>query len=311
MSILAPTRPTPVPAARTIEAAGSDRADTWLAGALLGLAGGLAAVALLGPLATGVIEYRVTESLRNQTIGLDAASLVIVVPLAVAAAVLVVRHQVAGYALALPVGAYTTYMFLQYILGPDYSGLPGNNERLFPLSLALFAGGWIVSLAAWSRIGPTDTPPTAERRDRLIGRVILPLLALLTFVRYVPALADATSASPQEESYLAGPTFFWIIATVDLGVFLPITVGTCVGLVRGSGWAQKALFLTAGWFGLVGVAVSAMAIAMQINDDPTASTANTILMTALGAAFALLAIYVYHPLLRKDAQRNTKRKVTS
>jgi hypothetical protein len=29
----------------------------------------------LGPLVTGVVEYRVTETLRNQTIGLDAVSL--------------------------------------------------------------------------------------------------------------------------------------------------------------------------------------------------------------------------------------------
>jgi hypothetical protein len=45
-----------------------------------------------------------------------------------------------------------------------------------------------------------------------------------------------------------------------------------------------------------------MAITMQINDDRNASAASTVLMTALGVAFTLLAIYVYRPLLRKAAQ---------
>ena len=45
------------------------------------IATGLAAVALLGPLVTGLIDYRVTETLRNQSIALDLVSLAIVAPL--------------------------------------------------------------------------------------------------------------------------------------------------------------------------------------------------------------------------------------
>src|SRR3954452_202774 len=91
-------------------------ARRWLALGLLVIAAGLAAVALLGPLATGIIDYRVTETLRNQTIGLDAVSLFLVAPLALAAAALVLRGRLLGFAIALGVGAYTSYMFVQYIL---------------------------------------------------------------------------------------------------------------------------------------------------------------------------------------------------
>lgn len=122
-----------------------------LALGLVAIAVGLAAVALLGPFATGVIDYHVTETLRNQTIGLDAVSLLVVAPLSALAALLVLRRHAAGAALGLGVGAYTSYMFVQYILGPEYERLPGNNELLFPLSLVLFALGWIVALAAWTR----------------------------------------------------------------------------------------------------------------------------------------------------------------
>ena len=113
----------------------TDRRHTFLGCALAVLAAGLAAVALLGPLTGGPIEYHVGETLRNQTIGLDAASLFVVAPLALAAALLAFRGHVAGPAIALGVGAYTAYMFVQYIVGPEYLARPGNNELLFPLSL--------------------------------------------------------------------------------------------------------------------------------------------------------------------------------
>jgi len=270
------------------------------AGLALGLASigaGLATVALLGPLALGVVDYHVTETLRNQTIGLDAVSLVVVVPLSLFAALLVVRRHVAGSALALGIGAYTSYMQVQYIVGPEYERLPGNNERLFPLYLALLTLGWLVTLAAWGTLG--DKLPRSRRRDRLLARVVLPLLAFVAFSRYLPALADWMSATPEERGYLAGPTFAWTIAMLDLGVFLPATVAACVGLVRGTRWAQKALYLVAGWFGLVGPAVAAMAMAMYVNDDPNASAASTVFMAALGLSFAALALFLFLPLFRR------------
>jgi hypothetical protein len=85
---------------------------------------------------------------------------------------------------------------------------------------------------------------------------------------------------------------------LDLGVFLPATVVTCVGLVRGAAWAQKALFAVVGWFGLVGPAVAAMAITMYVNDDPNASGGNAAFMSLLGLTFLALAVFVYAPLVR-------------
>lgn len=57
-----------------------------------------------------------------------------------------------------------------------------------------------------------------------------------------------------------------------------------------------ALYLVTGWFGLVGPAVAAMAIAMYVNDDPNASAGNAAFMTVLGLAFAMLALMLYRPL---------------
>ena len=125
-------------------------ADPALAVGLLVIGAGLAAVAMLGPLLGGPIDYHVGATLRNQTIGLDAVSLLVVAPLSAAAALLVLRGHLAGVAAALGVGAYTAYMFVQYVVGPEYERLPGNNELLFPLYLLLFAAGWLVFLGAWN-----------------------------------------------------------------------------------------------------------------------------------------------------------------
>jgi hypothetical protein len=210
---------------------------------------------------------------------------------------------VAGAPLALGIGAYTAYMFVQYVLGPDYAHLPGNNERLFPLALVLFGAGWSVVLAAWMTIDVAHLP-RSRKRERRLGRLLLPLLAFVAFVRYVPALTDAMSPAPQEQSYVAGPSFFWAIALLDLGIFLPLTVATCVGLVHDRTWAQKAMYAVVGWFGLVGPAVAAMAISMYAHDDPGASVANTVSMTVLGLAFAALAFVVFRPLFVAGGRRS-------
>ena len=280
--------------------------ETALALGLAGIGAGLAVVAVLGPLATGLVDYHVTETLRNQTIGLDAVSLVLVAPLAVLAAVLVRRRHTAGPALALAVGSYTSYMFVQYILGPEYERLPGNNELLFPLALALFVCGWLVVLAAWVTIDVERLPPT-PRRDRLVARVALPVLGFLAFVRYLPALADWMSSRPEDAGYLAGPTFAWTIALLDLGVVLPVTVAVCVGLDRREPWARKALYAVVGWFGLVGPAVAAMAITMYLNDDPNGGAGAAAFMTLLGLVFAALAVVVFLPLLRRDSTGGEQR----
>jgi hypothetical protein len=276
----------------------SERPVQWLAVGLAAIAAGLAVVALLGPLVSETIDYRVTETLRNQTIGLDFVSLTVVVPLALLAAFLITRRHVAGFALALGIGGYTSYMFVQYVLGPDYAHLPGNNERLFPIALTLFVAGWAVALTAWNAIDGGALPLSA-RRARWLTRVLLPALALAAFGRYVPALLDWMSSSPTDEVYLAGQSFGWAIALLDLGIFLPLTVCACVGVARGSTWAKKALYAVVTWFGLVGSAVAAMAITMFVNDDPNASGANAIFMTLLGSTFLALALVLYWPLLRR------------
>lgn len=83
---------------------------------------------VLGPLVTGVIDYRYTETYENQGIGLDAFALVIAAPLLVAAAALARNGHSAAPFLALGPALMAAYMFPQYVLGAHYIELTGNNE---------------------------------------------------------------------------------------------------------------------------------------------------------------------------------------
>ncbi len=301
MSILArPPRRTGPASAPGIASARAELRSPLALG-LIVIAFGLAAVALLGPLGSGVIDYRVTQTLRNQVIGLDGVSLFVVAPLALVASRLVLRQRVLGAVLALGIGTYTSYMLIQYVLGPDYGNLAGNNQRLFPLYVVLFTAGWLVALTAWQAVD-SEALRSSRHRERLIGRVVLPTLAVVAFVRYLPSLADWMSSTPIDKGYLAGQAFAWTIALLDLGVFLPATVLACVGLVRNAAWARKTLYLVVGWFGLVGPAVAAMAITMYLNDDPNATGGNAVFMTALGLAFVALAVLVFRPLLPEHSE---------
>src|SRR3954463_14893890 len=79
---------------------------------LVTLAGGLAAVAVLGPLMTGTVRYHYSESMLNQAIGLDAFALFVVVPVALVAAVLSRRAHPAGPLLAMAPAGFAAYMLV-------------------------------------------------------------------------------------------------------------------------------------------------------------------------------------------------------
>ncbi len=105
--------------------------------ALLALATLLVLNVLLGPLGSGVIQWRVSVIGLNQTYGADGAALVLVVPTALAAAWLWHLRARLAAPLALGVGLATLYYAIASALGPDYIRYDGNNERFFLILLVL------------------------------------------------------------------------------------------------------------------------------------------------------------------------------
>lgn len=277
---------------------------------LIVLGGALAVNSLLGPLVLDVIRYRFSDSLVYQGIGLDFVSLIVVAPLAVVAGARSLHARTdrgwrqeadrarpwAGPALGLGVGAYTAYMAVQYVVGPEYLALEGNNERFFLLHLGLLILGLATCVGAWRVVDAARLPPATRRGERVWGGVLLAVSALLV-LRYLPAVAALTvGEAPRVPEFRENPTSFLLIAALDLGVFLPMATAAGVGLRRGALEARKAVHLVLGWFALVGLAVAAMAVTMLMHGDPAMSVGQATGFVLVGAVLAALYARLEWPL---------------
>lgn len=267
-----------------------------LTATLIILAGGLAVNSLLGPLALDAIRYRWSETIDNQGIGLDAVALAIVAPLCLASAWLVHRQRPAGYALALGPASFALYMLPQYVIGPEYLAMPGNNERFFALHYGLFIVAGAAFLLAWNGLRAVDLPEltTAQRRGAATFLLAFPLF--LVFAMYLQPFADVLSGEPTGKEYVDNPTPFWVISFLDLAIAAPAAAVSGWALLRGLPWARKGLYSLVGWFALVPPSVAAMGIVMVAKDDPAASTGKAVAFVLFGLMFAGFAAWLYRPL---------------
>ncbi len=277
------TRPAPTAG----EAA--DNRSVWLGGGLAALAVGLAANSMLGPFVADRLDYPVSATMRNQTIGLDAAGLVVVAPVTLLIAILASRGHRAAPVLALGPTSYVAYMFVQYIAGPDHL----NHPRVLILQLALFSGGWLLAALAWSIARSRQAAQPVLSRHHGVVSLVLGLFVLL---RYLPGLWGSLSAEPVPDQAALDPAMYWLIVLLDLGVYLPIAVLAAVGLRRERVWATTLHRGAVGWFVLVSIAVAVMSAAMLANDDPNASTGQLVLFVVTGIAVAGYAYVINRPL---------------
>lgn len=283
-----------------------------LSAGLVVLAAGFAALALLGPLITGVIDYRYSETMLNQATGLDAFALAVVAPLAALSAILVVRRNRAAPLVALAPAGFGLYMLVQYVIGPEYLTISGNGERAFLLFASLFVLCGSVFVQAWRLAA---APPWSERLTRrragllfllalfVVGGLYVAngfLSALWDFPNYVESRAAVSE-------YDEHPTAFWIVAFLDLAVIVPLTIATAVGLLRHQEWARRAFYGVIGWYALVPGSVAAMAVTMVARHDPAANAPRAAMFSAVAAALLVLAGRTFYVLLRSESSHQRKR----
>lgn len=270
--------------------------SSWLARLLVLLAGLVAANSLSGPLALGIIEYRYSDSLINQGIGLDTVALLGAVPLAIWAAWLVTQRHPAGPVLAFIPGTFAAYMAPQYIVGPDYLGLPGNNERFFVFHIALFITGIATTVTAWRSVDRPQLRPATRQSDRRRSLVLLGVVAFIFGGRWLAGIVELLEGAPTSVDYRENPTAYLLVGVLDLGIVVPAALATAIALRRHAPWARTASHAVIGWFALVPAAVAAMAIVMTVNDDPNASTGVTSLFIVAATVFSLGAAWLYRPM---------------
>jgi hypothetical protein len=269
----------------------------WLGIALIALGMGLIANSLLGPLVADAIHYPLSESLLNQTIGLEAVSLFLVAPFCILAGVLTIQGHVPAPLLGFGPAAYGGYMFMQYIVGPEYRYYPG----VLPLHLGLFILSAGVSVAAWAAVDRRSLPRITPRSERRYGVLLLVLVAFIV-ARYLPTLFAALRGDPLTAEFRDDVSMYWSIFLLDLGIVVPATIAAAVALIRGAGWGRKALYAVFAWFAFVPPSVAAMSIVMVVRDDPNAAVEEAIVLTIAAAVFLALAVRLYRPLVgrRRD-----------
>ncbi|MFP8957414.1 hypothetical protein ACLI4Y_11840 [Natrialbaceae archaeon A-CW3] len=209
----------------------SQRSNPWLAGGFAALAAGLAANSLLGPLVAGVITYPLSETVMNMTLGLEAVSLLVVAPVSALAAALVFTGSQTGLIAAIPPAAYTAYMFVQYIIGPEYVEYPP--EIL--LHLGMFILSSIILVYSWTHLQSEDIPPIPPRRKRIYSAGLL-LLVLFVSFGYLFAVPRILTGGSIPAEYIDDHSVYWSVFLLDLGIVVPITVAVSVGILRGAAW---------------------------------------------------------------------------
>jgi hypothetical protein len=254
--------------------------------ALLALAATSITAVALGPLGLGVIQWRVSANLLNQTYGADAAQLLLVTPAAIAAAGLWWRGRRTAAPLALGVGLATLYYAVASVLGPDYTRYAGNNERFFLLYLALIVLGWTIAARAWTALDAAPPRP-ARWLARGFGAVLVAGGALIGSA-WTAQLVGIAAAGTAGREYAESPSAFWTVRIVDLGFIVPVCLAAGIGLWRGSATAVKAAYGVAAFMTLQAAAVLAMGAVMLWHRDLTASPA---LVSALAPLTLALAAF--------------------
>ncbi len=251
---------------------------------LLALAAVLVANSVFGPLLLDLIDYPVSATMRNQTIGLDATNLAVVAPACAVIGLMALRGISSAPFLALGPTIYAAYMFVQYIAGPDHA----DYASVLPLQLFAFVLAWLLAGVAWL-VRPNLRPPPNRR---VIHSVVVGLLTAFVVVRYVPGLVGTIAQEPLPEELRGDLAMYWLIFLMDLGVFVPAAIIVMIGLWRGANWSIPALVGLVGWYLLVTVAVGAMSIAMVVNDDQYASRGQVALFAAMTLALSAYAVVV-------------------
>jgi hypothetical protein len=264
------------------------------------LAVGVACLSLLGPLALGWVDYHVVDDVENQVVGGDLAALVLVAPICVLAGVLVLRGRRAGPVLALAPTAFVMYLYTQLAVGGEFAALHGTSERAFPLMLVMFWAAGAGFAIAWRAVDVAALPQLRDALRRSVGSALLLVAAFLTFGLHLPGLVDVVNGPPYGVDYTQGPTVFWIVKWMDLGLVAPLSVLTAVGVLRRAPWARLLGYAVVGWAALLGTAVAAMGLVMVINDDPAASPALAGGFVAFAVAFLALAGWLFRPLLAQS-----------
>jgi len=266
----------------------------------IALGAGIAAAAILGPLALNVVAFRTSDHLKNQFVGGEVVSLGLVAPAAIAAGVLWLRGHRLAPALAFGPALYAVYTYTTVVMGQEYARYDGNVERFFPLYAGLVAAGAAIAAVAWSQLGETALPEPADGLRRATAGVFLAIGGLFALT-WAAQIRLVVGGNPSAE-YAEGPTLFWLIKVLDFGFVIPALLATGVGLLRRRPAAVKAAIGLAAYGTCLVASVAGMGVAMEATGDPSSDPRLLAAVLPMAGGLALVTGRLLHSYARETGE---------
>ncbi len=254
----------------------------------------LAVMALLGPLGSGTIEYRTSESGTWQIEGGDVVNLFLITPiLLIGGALHLMKREGSKFFLVLPP---VTLMYTGLSLGigqewgnPAYTG---NSEDYSWLFFILVVGGLVLLVASLSMFSEKDVPQFKQRNLKIyVG--VMSLFLLLFALMWISELVEVTSTGDTASgSYEETPVLWWTVRYFDLGVTIPLGFLGLFLLLTKPERVYPLVLLFFGFFVTLGTAVFSMGVIMTLNDDPNAQAGALPLFGVLAALSWIGLLYL-------------------
>ncbi len=271
-------------------------------------------VALLGPLGLGMIHYPTSQSAINQTIGVDAVNVILLVPaLVIGGSLLLVRRDGAKYFLVLaPVTLFS--LALEAGVGEEWTLYPGNLERYAWLFIVEVIVALVLLVGTVPMFSDRDVPRFNRKSLRVYAAFVTLLLALFAFMWIGELVAVTTTGNTASGSYSNAPVGFWTVRFMDLGVTIPLGFLGMYLLVTRPEKAYALVLLFFGFFVSMGTTVTAMGLVMLANHDPEAQPGAMVifpLLTIMAWAGLLYLIKDKLPWSRKGKESPVRTALSS
>ncbi|MFW6362044.1 MAG: hypothetical protein ACOC2R_09870 [Spirochaetota bacterium] len=254
---------------------------------------GLAAMAAMGPLWLGIIQYRTSPSAIYQFIGQDMVNLFIMAPVCIIGGVLRLLGKGAASYLLILTPLYLIYTILSFGMGMEWShpAYSGNSEQYFFLFLGLLIGGFLLLFDSLGQFSGTAKGRPIKTSVLLPYSMLFSLFLILFALMWVGEVFEVMRTGTTR-GYEASPLAFWLVRYFDLGFTAPLGFLSIYLLWSrpATGFPVQLLFY--GFFLTMGLAVNAMGLAMYLFKDPNWTIESTVvfgvLLLIISAGFALI-----------------------
>jgi hypothetical protein len=164
----------------------------------------------------------------------------------------------------------------------------GNAERAFPLYAGLVAGGLAIVVLATAELVQREAPVPSDRLLRGTAGILL-LIAVFFALAWTSQIA-LVYRGDLPSGYVEGPTLFWLIKLMDLGLLLPTFAVIGIGLLKRHPMAIRFSYGMVSYAVCMSGAILAMAVAMMLKDDPAASGVMIAFLTPVMIGLACVAV---------------------